>query len=86
MDETPEELEKYFSTYKEFFLTAGWKVLEGELLDTAKTIDSVQDCSDSSDLFYRKGQLNILTFLLNLEESLLKAEDLVEEAYSESIE
>ena len=73
------ELEKYFNTYFELFSTEGWKQLTGEFGSNGNVINSVQATKDVDDMYFRKGQLNVIAHLVNFESS-------VEQAYSEAKE
>jgi len=52
------------------FRTEGWKVLMEELRNNALQINSVEVTKDNDDLNFRKGQLNILAFILNMESTV----------------
>jgi|TARA_A100000171_G_scaffold50017_1_gene60392 hypothetical protein len=52
------------------FRTDGWKVLMDELSNNALQINSVEVTKDNEDLHFRKGQLNILAFILNMESTV----------------
>jgi hypothetical protein len=52
------------------FRTDGWKVLMDELKNNALQINSVEVTKDNEDLNFRKGQLNILAFILNMESTV----------------
>lgn len=52
------------------FRTDGWKVLMDELRNNALQINSVEVTKDNEDLNFRKGQLNILAFVLNMESTV----------------
>lgn len=62
------ELEEYYNDYFELFRTKGWVTLKEEFLNESKSIGSIETTKDLEDLFFRKGQLNIISFVLNLEE------------------
>lgn len=64
------ELEKYYNNYFDLFNTDGWKQLVKELMDNAQAINSVEATKDPNDLYLRKGQLNALAFIINLEDSV----------------
>ncbi len=66
--------QQYWDDMREMMLTAGWKALVEELEGNATVIDSVLQAKDEADLNFRKGQLNILASLLNLENSIEQAE------------
>jgi len=64
------EEEKYYQALKDMFRTEGWKVLMDELRNNAIQINSVEVTKDNKDLHFRKGQLNILAFMLNMESTV----------------
>jgi hypothetical protein len=64
------ETEKYYQNLKDMFRTDGWKVLMDELKNNALQINSVEVTKDNEDLNFRKGQLNILAFILNMESTV----------------
>lgn len=71
------ELEKYYSDLQEMFLTNGWKELIKELADNSVNINSVKATIDNNNLYFRKGQLDTIDYILNLESTvdLLQIED-----------
>ena len=62
------ELEEYYNNYFELFRTQGWKQLVEELQTNAVSINSVEATKDSDDLYFRKGQIAVLAYILNLED------------------
>jgi len=62
--------EKYYDDLQGMFMTDGWKELMKELSANALQINSVEATKDNEDLYFRKGQLNILSFILNLESTV----------------
>lgn len=62
--------EKYYEDLQDMFMTSGWKELMKELSANALQINSVEATKDNDDMFFRKGQLNILSFILNLESTV----------------
>jgi len=62
--------ENYYNDLQDMFMTAGWKELMKELSANALQINSVEATKDNDDMFFRKGQLNILSFMLNLESTV----------------
>ena len=64
------ELENYYSTYFEMFRSEGWKQLINELTNNAMALNSVENLKDVDDMFYKKGQLNVLASLLNFETTI----------------
>ena len=66
---TQQELEVYFRQMNDLFRQEGWLNLLDELRTNVDNIDSIEHTKDEKDLYFRKGQLNIIGFLLNLEET-----------------
>tara|TARA_S200002703_G_scaffold153951_1_gene156099 strand:- start:117 stop:356 length:240 start_codon:yes stop_codon:yes gene_type:complete len=62
-----QETQKYYDNYFTLFSTDGWKQLIEELKQNALVINSVEAAKDTNDLYVRKGQLNVLAYILNLE-------------------
>lgn len=62
-----QETEQYYNKYFDLFRTDGWKQLIEELQQNALVINSVEATKDENDLFVRKGQLNVLAYLINFE-------------------
>jgi|TARA_B100001094_G_scaffold329353_1_gene391897 hypothetical protein len=65
-----QETEKYYDSLADMFMTEGWKGLLDELRANAVNINSVEATKDNDDLMFRKGQLNILSLILNLESTI----------------
>lgn len=64
------ETEQYYDNLADMFLTRGWKDLVEELTKNATHINCVEYTKDADDLNFRKGQLNILAYILNLESTV----------------
>lgn len=62
-----QETQQYYDAYFSLFITDGWKQLVEEFTSNAIQINSVEATKDADDMFFRKGQLNILAHLMNLE-------------------
>ena len=75
MTETDKELEKYYEDMLTTFRTDGWKTLTEDLQTNAEGINSVEATKDEKDLYFRKGQLYVISTLLNLEEHVRDAYD-----------
>ena len=73
------ELEKYFNVYFDLFNTEGWKQLTEEFRNNGNVINSVESTKDVNDMYFRKGQLNVIAHLVNFEAS-------VEQAHTEAKE
>ena len=62
-----QENQAYYDNYFSLFMTDGWKQLMEDFGSNVANINSVEATKDSEDLQFRKGQLNILAHLLNME-------------------
>ena len=62
-----QETQEYYDKYFSLFMTDGWKQLIQEFGSNTVQINSVEATKDCNDMHFRKGQLNILAHLLNLE-------------------
>jgi pyruvate dehydrogenase complex dehydrogenase (E1) component len=60
--------EKYYEVFLDLFTTDGWKQLRDELVQNHTVLNRVTGVK-TEEVDYVKGQLNILTNLINLEDS-----------------
>jgi hypothetical protein len=65
-----QETQQYYDNYFTLFSTDGWKQLTEELKQNALVINNVEATKDTNDLYVRKGQLNVLAYILNLESTI----------------
>ena len=61
------ETQEYYDNYFSLFSSAGWKQLMEEFSSNAFNINSVEATKDPDDMYFRKGQLNVLAHLINME-------------------
>jgi hypothetical protein len=66
--------EEYYGEMKLMFQSKGWEMLVQELGNNAQVINNIQATKDERDLDFRRGQLAVLSFLINLEDSIRRAE------------
>ena len=59
------ELQKYYEDSFNTFSTQGWKDLLEDFLTLKSSINDISATTDSNNLFFRKGQLDILDLVLN---------------------
>jgi hypothetical protein len=59
------ELQKYYEASFNTFSTQGWKDLMEDFLTLKSSINDISTTTDSNNLFFRKGQLDILDLVLN---------------------
>ena len=62
-----QETQQYYDAYFSLFITDGWKQLVQDFGNNALQINSIEAAKDADDMFFRKGQLNILAHLINME-------------------
>ena len=62
-----QETQTYYDNYFSLFLTDGWKQLVQDFSNNALQINSLEAVKDADDMYFRKGQLNVLAHLLNME-------------------
>ena len=72
--------EKYFNDYFSLFRSDGWQTFIKELQANVVSINNLQQVKDADDMNFRKGQLDVLVSILNMETSM---EATREEAESE---
>ena len=58
------ELQKYYEETFSMTSTEGWKYFVEDMENLRKTVDSVSTTLNAEDLFFKKGQLDILTLIL----------------------
>ena len=61
------ETQEYYDNYFSLFLTDGWKQLMKDFNNNVLNINSIEAAKDGDDMYFRKGQLNVLAHLLNME-------------------
>ena len=59
--------EKYFNDYNDMFISDGWKTLMNELEDNRIEIGKIENVKSQEDLWFRKGQIDTLAYMQNLE-------------------
>ena len=62
-----QQTQEYYDNYFSLFALSGWKQLIEDLNNNAIQINSVEATKDKDDLYFRKGQLNVLAYLINIE-------------------
>ena len=62
----------------ELFSSDAWSTFTNELADMAESLENIQTISDEKTLFLRKGQVDMLNMIINLEETTKLALDQLE--------
>lgn len=60
------ELQDYYENRFSMMATKGWSDLVEDVTKMKEVVDNLRMCSTQSDLDYRKGQLDIIDWLLGL--------------------
>jgi phosphoglycerol transferase MdoB-like AlkP superfamily enzyme len=63
------DLQKYYDNRFSTMATQGWDDLIDDAKEIFKAVNNIAPIATESDLFYRKGQLDILQWLLSLKDS-----------------
>jgi hypothetical protein len=66
------ELEAYYNTYFDLFLTEGWKQFIEDIISNANNFN-IQSIKDAEELYKAQGSLNVLTSIANFEASIKAA-------------
>ena len=64
------ELQKYFESLLDTFVSEGWRFLLEDFTGAEESIRDIIQCKDDKDLYYRKGQLDVIGRLLSFETSI----------------
>lgn len=70
------ELQDFYEQRFDLFVQAGWKDLIEDFKELAATVGDITKCADEADLWYRRGQMDMINYLINLQ-------SLTEAAYEE---
>lgn len=69
------ELQAYYDARFSTMATQGWTDLVDDATEMFKAVNNLAPVTTEADLFYRKGQLDILQWLLSLKDSSAAAYD-----------
>jgi hypothetical protein len=69
------ELQAYYDARFSTMATQGWQDLVDDATEMFKAVNNLSPVTTEQDLYYRKGQLDILQWLLSLKESSALAYD-----------
>ena len=70
------ELQQFYERRFDLFALDGWDDLVEDFEELKKTVADISKCDDLADLWYRRGQLDMINYLINLKE-------LTEQTYEE---
>lgn len=74
------DLEAYYDDLREMFATKGWKRLLEDFNANLLSVNSVVHTKDSNDLCFRKGQINIILSIINLEDNITLSQSEISDA------
>lgn len=63
------ELQKYYEDRFSMMASQGWQDLADDVKEMFKAVNNIAPVDNESTLFFRKGQLDILQWLLSLKDS-----------------
>lgn len=69
------ELIKYYESLLDIFSTDGWKNFVEDIQNISEPMNEVRTLHSEKDLWLRKGQLDILDYMLNYENMIKEAYD-----------
>jgi len=67
------ELQKYYEARFDMMASQGWKDLIEDIQVMATAYDKVERIKEVEDLYFTKGQLDILNWIINLQETSSEA-------------
>ena len=62
------ELQQFYEQRFDLFSQAGWKDLVEDFQELAKQVGDITKCTDEPDLWYRRGQIDMINYIINLQE------------------
>ena len=63
-------LQKYYEQQFDMISSNAWKELVADLSDLLENYQNIRNCEDGNMLHFRKGQVDILEFIINRKEFL----------------
>lgn len=70
-----QKLQEYYDNRFSMMSTQGWQDLVDDATEMFKAVNNIAPVDNEATLFYRKGQLDILQWLLSLRDSSAAAYD-----------
>lgn len=67
------KLQEYYEESFSTFATKGWKFLEEDMKELRKAVDNLSAIKTEQELWFRKGQLDILDLFLTRKETCEQA-------------
>jgi len=71
------DTQQYFDRYFDLFASEGWKQFIEDMEGNRELMSDLMTVKDANDLFYRKGQVDILNRIVNFQDSIENAHKVV---------
>lgn len=67
------DTQQYFDKYFDMFASEGWKQFIEDMEGNRDLMSDLMTVKDANDLFYRKGQVDVLNRIVNFQDSIENA-------------
>lgn len=67
------DTQQYFDKYFDLFASQGWKQFIEDMEGNRDLMSDLMTVKDANDLFYRKGQVDVLNRIVNFQDSIENA-------------
>jgi hypothetical protein len=67
------DTQQYFDRYFDMFASEGWKQFIEDMEGNRELMSDLMTVKDANDLFYRKGQVDVLNRIVNFQDSIENA-------------
>lgn len=71
------DTQQYFDKYFDLFASEGWKQFIEDMEGNRELMSDLMTVKDANDLFYRKGQVDVLNRIVNFQDSIENAHKVV---------
>lgn len=71
------DTQQYFDRYFDMFASEGWKQFIEDMEGNRDLMSDLMTVKDANDLFYRKGQVDVLNRIVNFQDSIENAHKVV---------
>ena len=71
------DTQQYFDRYFDLFASEGWKQFIEDMEGNRDLMSDLMTVKDANDLFYRKGQVDVLNRIVNFQDSIENAHKVV---------
>ena len=71
------DTQTYFDHYFDLFASQGWKQFIEDMEGNRDLMSDLMTVKDANDLFYRKGQVDVLNRIVNFQDSIENAHKVV---------